>query len=742
MKRTLISILALSAALFGTGRLSVLSQPQTKVDFGRDVQPLLREHCVSCHGPSQQMQGLRLDRRRDAMNIAGRRVIYPGSSAESRLYVRIAGNQLGLQMPPTGPLSAGQIALIKRWIDEGADWPDEFSGETPPTRTDSRAAQLMDALRKGERQTFTRLLGNDPTSINARGPAGSTPLMYAALYGDSDSMQLLLERGADPNIQNDAGATALMWAADDLAKTRLLLNHGADPNIRSADARTALTAALLRSASAAIVKELLDRGAKLTETSGVAPLTLASRAADDATIKLLIERGADTKTSRLALTYAVRTNCDKCVDLLLDSAGQDDLNAALMEAAQNGNTAAVRRLLERQADVNATVATAPQSQSRFNVLMAAAFSEFAPAEAVRALIERGADIRSRNSNGETALDFAARQGNTPIVDLLRNAGAPGSASEPSKPTTKPADSAPAAVLRSIPLLQRSDVTFLRKGGCVSCHNNSLTAITIASARKQRLNIDEQIARQQLQAVASYIESWRERVLQGDGIPGLQNTIGYILSGMAAEHYPSDPATDALARYLKNTQLPDGRWWNLDGHMRPPIDSSDIQVTAMAIRATQVYAPQPQRAAYQIVVERAANWLSKAQSRTTEDRAFQLLGLAWAGTHKDVIRRAARDLIAQQRPDGGWGQLPSLASDAYATGQSLVALKQSGAVTTNDAAYQHGVRFLLNTQTEDGSWFVKSRSIPIMPYFESDFPHGRDQFISAAATNWATQALIK
>jgi hypothetical protein len=55
-------------------------------------------------------------------------------------------------------------------------------------------------------------------------------------------------------------------------------------------------------------------------------------------------------------------------------------------------------------------------------------------------------------------------------------------------------------------------------------------------------------------------------------------------------------------------------------------------------------------------------------------------------------------------------------------------------------YQRGVRFLLNTQLEDGSWYVRSRAIPIQPYFDSEFPHGKDQFISAAATNWATMAL--
>jgi hypothetical protein len=62
------------------------------------------------------------------------------------------------------------------------------------------------------------------------------------------------------------------------------------------------------------------------------------------------------------------------------------------------------------------------------------------------------------------------------------------------------------------------------------------------------------------------------------------------------------------------------------------------------------------------------------------------------------------------------------------------------LTTTDPVYKRGAEFLLNTQLGDGSWYVRSRAIPIQPHFESDFPYGRDQFISAAATNWATMAL--
>ena len=177
-------------------------------------------------------------------------------------------------------------------------------------------------------------------------------------------------------------------------------------------------------------------------------------------------------------------------------------------------------------------------------------------------------------------------------------------------------------------------------------------------------------------------------------------------------------------------------------VRPPLESSEIQVTATAMRALQVYAPTPQRAEYEKAVQQAAGWLAQAQPTTNEDRAFQILGLVWAGGKQQIARKAGGDLLRQQRPDGGWAQLPTLASDAYATGQALVALKVAGVLKPSDAAYKRGAQFLMNAQMADGSWYVRSRTpLPFQPYFESGFPLGHDQFISAAATNWAAMALV-
>jgi len=118
-----------------------------------------------------------------------------------------------------------------------------------------------------------------------------------------------------------------------------------------------------------------------------------------------------------------------------------------------------------------------------------------------------------------------------------------------------------------------------------------------------------------------------------------------------------------------------------------------------------------------------------------------LGFMWCNSDKKIIAQQAKKLLAQQHADGGWSQLDSLKSDAYATGQSLYALNQSGQLDVTTTAYQKAIAFLLSTQLADGSWLVKTRAIPFVPYVSSGFPHGDDQFISAAGTNWAIMALM-
>lgn len=235
-----------------------------------------------------------------------------------------------------------------------------------------------------------------------------------------------------------------------------------------------------------------------------------------------------------------------------------------------------------------------------------------------------------------------------------------------------------------------------------------------------------------------LEGWRERALQNIGNPGDHDTVSAILLGLSAEGFGATQATDAMAKFLLRQQMPDGHW--IIAAHRPPIESNDIQIRATSMRALQLYGPRRERAEYDAAIRKAAQWIRRAQPRINGERAYQLPALGWSHAPKSIIQKAAHALIAEQRTDGDWSQLPTLTSDANAIGEALLALEQSGALVAADPVYRRGVEFLRRTQLADGSWYVWSRSIPIQPYFESGFPHGRDQFISAAATNWAVMAL--
>jgi hypothetical protein len=121
--------------------------------------------------------------------------------------------------------------------------------------------------------------------------------------------------------------------------------------------------------------------------------------------------------------------------------------------------------------------------------------------------------------------------------------------------------------------------------------------------------------------------------------------------------------------------------------------------------------------------------------------MQILGLHWAGARKAETDKLAEKLLAEQRGDGGWAQLPTLESDAYATGLVLNALKQAEAIPATHTAYRSGVKFLLQNQLADGSWWVKTRVSPVQVAIDDIFPHDKDQWISTIATGWASMALM-
>ncbi|HKP13900.1 MAG TPA: PSD1 and planctomycete cytochrome C domain-containing protein [Blastocatellia bacterium] len=140
MKRTLqtcacgVFLVALAcAALSLPPRGGPVSQAQA-VDFARDIRPLFEQHCADCHGEKRAMGQLRLDSKTAALKggVSGA-VIVPGNGRESRLIKRITGDGDGPRMPRgRAPLTPPQIALITRWIDEGAAWPEAAGDSAAP----------------------------------------------------------------------------------------------------------------------------------------------------------------------------------------------------------------------------------------------------------------------------------------------------------------------------------------------------------------------------------------------------------------------------------------------------------------------------------------------------------------------------------------------------------------------------------------------------------------------------------
>src|SRR5881392_3563210 len=147
MRGTLLLVM-LSLA-FGETKLP----PSTnrKIDFEKDVQPVLSQKCYSCHGEDAQQSGLRLDKRQNALRGGDYGpVIIPGKSAESKLIRRLVNGDGGLQMPPTGPLSDEEIGILRAWIDQGADFVIEVQEEAPAKPIDPKVTAFISAVRSDD----------------------------------------------------------------------------------------------------------------------------------------------------------------------------------------------------------------------------------------------------------------------------------------------------------------------------------------------------------------------------------------------------------------------------------------------------------------------------------------------------------------------------------------------------------------------------------------------------------------
>lgn len=296
-----------------------------------------------------------------------------------------------------------------------------------------------------------------------------------------------------------------------------------------------------------------------------------------------------------------------------------------------------------------------------------------------------------------------------------------------------------AVAKSIPLLERgSRGSIEQRKQCFNCHNQGLPVIALTEAQARGFVVDTENLLQQVQFTANFLKKNQDRYLKGAGQGGGIDTAGYALWTLDVGKWPSDEITSAVTDYLLQHQSDLDHWQPQS--VRPPGERSYFTSTYVALRGLKAYAPPNQQERVNTRWAKIREWLATAKPEETEDHVFRVRIFSLPGFEAEDRDRAAAELMATQREDGGWSQTAEMTSDAYTTGSVLVTLLQAGSLSSDDPRYRRGLSYLISQQKHDGSWHVVSRAEPFQSYFESGYPHGKDQFISIAAASWATMAL--
>ncbi len=298
---------------------------------------------------------------------------------------------------------------------------------------------------------------------------------------------------------------------------------------------------------------------------------------------------------------------------------------------------------------------------------------------------------------------------------------------------EPPRSAPAskevrsAVESSLTFLKEEGVGWIEGRKCTTCHHVPMMLWTHGEARRRGFTVDEEaVGKARRWELGRYL-AHREFAPTGqdrsDPKRGPAPGAVYLAVGVAADER-ADASTAKLFDYLLGMQEADGSW--ATKRITPPLTDGDDVATMLVLLATGARdakdAPESRR--------RALEWLDKSPPRDeTQPLALRVAVAARFGDFGKA-RESLDRLKGRQRDDGGWSQVEGRPSDALATGQALYALASAGE-PLDGPAIRRARLFLLESQQDDGSWSVKTRS-----------PKGEDEIISYYGTGWATLGLIR
>lgn len=309
------------------------------------------------------------------------------------------------------------------------------------------------------------------------------------------------------------------------------------------------------------------------------------------------------------------------------------------------------------------------------------------------------------------------------------------------PSADAADPAPldVAITRGLDFLRTDAIAWKAEHGCASCHHASLAVWAFREAKARGRAVDEALL-QELDGMMSSVGDGRFNHPRPEGKPKAFNSKALYFSLALAQN--PDPAatmhdgTKLLLGTVKSDQADDGSWtaWP---ETRPPIfPQSDECITALAV-LTLLPAANAGDADALSARDRGVAWLA-AHPTDDDPQSLALRVIVWRRLDRPAVESQpwVERIRSRQNADGGWSQAADMPSDAWATGQALYALAESGAAA-DDSAIVRGREFLIATQRADGGWPMTSR--PIKPGGEgakSLVP------ITGAGSAWGVLGLVK
>ncbi len=317
-----------------------------------------------------------------------------------------------------------------------------------------------------------------------------------------------------------------------------------------------------------------------------------------------------------------------------------------------------------------------------------------------------------------------------------------------------------AVRRGLARVNQAASDWQKNRTCFSCHHQSLPMLTAIEAERVGFALDREWLKSQADTTHAYFEERIDDMNEGEHVPGGAATTGFGLWALALDQRPSDETTTSMVKYLLQIQgtarLRDPKAADVatakpvkenDGHWqascrRAPMQASLIADTVLVLVGIEKYASPQQRPQVEVARALAEQWLNKVSLRDQQDRLWRLWGLHELGGDQTVMRSILDAILVEQCEDGGWAETKDRESDTYSTGQTLFILLKTGLAVDHPAIIR-ARDYLLKRQAADGSWLAESHvAFKAQKYFENGDPYGDHQFLSTAATAWATAGLAR